>query len=53
VLEDGTKATGIFVSQDLAGGIENLSALGTVGSLTLESFARAVPAFRVLGQRTP
>jgi adenylate cyclase len=46
-------ATEILVSQRVAGAVEHLVSLESLGSLTLKGFARAVPAFRVLGQRTP
>jgi adenylate cyclase len=46
-------ATEILVSQRVAGGVENLVSMETLGPLTLKGFARAVPAFRVLGLRTP
>ena len=46
-------ATEILVSQRVAGGVENLVSMETLGPLTLKGFARPVPAFRVLGPRTP
>jgi class 3 adenylate cyclase len=46
-------ATEILVSQRVAGGVENLVSMETLGPLTLKGFARPVPAFRVLGLRTP
>ena len=46
-------ATEILVSQRVAGAVEGLASLETMGPLTLKGFARPVPAFRVLGLRTP
>jgi adenylate cyclase len=46
-------ATDILVSQRVAGAVEGLASLETLGPLTLKGFARPVPAFRVLGLRTP
>jgi len=46
-------ATEILVSQRVAGAVEHLVSMETLGPLTLKGFARPVPAFRVLGWRTP
>ncbi len=46
-------ATEILVSQRVAGAVEGLVSLETMGPLTLKGFARPVPAFRVLGLKTP
>jgi class 3 adenylate cyclase len=46
-------ATEILVSQRVAGAVEGLASLEAMGPLTLKGFARPVPAFRVLGLRTP
>ena len=45
--------TDILVSQRVAGAVEDFVTLESVGPLTLKGFARPVPAFRVLGLRTP
>ncbi len=46
-------ATEILVSQRVAGAVEGLASLETMGPLTLKGFARPVPVFRVLGLGTP
>jgi class 3 adenylate cyclase len=46
-------ATEILVSQRVAGAVEHLVSMETLGPLTLKGFARPVPAFRVLGLRRP
>ena len=44
-------ATEILVSQRVAGAVEHLVSMETLGPLTLKGFARPVPAFRLLGWR--
>ena len=43
----------ILVSQRVAGAVEHLVSMETLGSLTLKGFARPVPGFRVRGLSTP
>src|SRR5215467_5830571 len=44
--------TEILLSQRVAGAVENVVALEPLGPLALKGFARPVPAFRVVGQKS-
>ena len=44
--------TEILLSQRVAGAVENVVALEPLGPLVLKGFARPVPAFRVVGQKS-